>query len=112
MTRGSAGLQGARTSQEAGVPKGIGLKEAAQTAGVSVSTVRHYLSKGWLTPDRVPIPGGYRYSFRQRDIDRLQETVSHNLDWMAKRRPGLLRYFEAKALEQGRRLPYATGRRL
>ena len=73
--------------------------------GVSVSTVRNHLAKGWLTPDWVPIPGGFRYSFRQRDIDRLMETVSFNLRWMAEHRPGLLRYFEAKAFEQSRRLP-------
>ncbi len=81
------------------------MNEAAEEVGVSVGLVRSYVAKGWLVPDRVPIPGGFRYSFRQRDIDRLRETVAFNLQWMAEHRPGLLRYFEAKALEQGRRLP-------
>jgi len=76
----------------------------AQEAGVSTSTVRHYLSKGWLTPDRVPIPGGFAYRFRQQDIDRLRETVAYNLQWMAEHRPGLMLYFEKKARSQGRRL--------
>ena len=107
----TTGTGSPQQSQPPRVTKGKSLSGAAQEAGVSISTVRSYLSKGWLQPDREPIAGGYRYSFRQRDIDRLTETVAANLDWLAAHRPGLTRYFEQKALEQGRRLPQSTGGR-
>ena len=107
---GTGGGGGQCVSPEAHLPKGLSVNEAAEEVGVSTGCVRDYILRGLLQPGRVPIPGGYRYSFRQRDIDRLSETVAFNLQWMAENRPGLLRYFEAKALEQGRRLPYTGGR--
>jgi len=83
----------------------LSVNEAADEVGVSTGCVRDYILRGLLQPDRVPIPGGFAYRFRQRDIDRLRETVAYNLQWMAEHRPGLMRYFEAKARSQGRLLP-------
>ena len=110
-SQGTGGMAGQCVSHEAWLPKGKSLRGAAEEVGVSVGCVRDYILRGLLQPDRVEIPGGFAYRFLQRDIDRLRETVAYNLQWMAEHRPGLMRYFAAKALEQGRRLPQSTGGR-
>ena len=105
VQHGTGGMVGHCVSREAPVLKGIGLKEAAQEAGLSVACLRRYILEGWLQPDKVTIPGGYQFSFRERDIQRSKEIASWNLDWLKTHRKGLYEYFGEKALSQGRRLP-------
>ena len=60
-----------------------------------------------MQPDKMPIAGGDRLSFRERDIQRSKEIASDNLSWLKTHRKGLYEYFDMKALSQGRRLPGA-----
>jgi hypothetical protein len=111
MARGSDDLYGVYADTAASLSKGAGIEEVAKAGGVSVGLVRSYLREGRLTPNTEPCRGGFRYVFRPRDLQRLLEIASDNLSWLRQYRPGLFEYFQAKALEQGRRLPQSAGGR-
>ena len=102
---GTGGGGGQCVSPEAHLLKGIGLREAAQEAGLSVACLRRYILEGWVQPDKMLIAGGYQFSFRERDIQRSREIAQWNLFWLKEHRRGLYEFFQRKALEQGRRLP-------
>jgi len=88
-----------------GRPKGRGRRGLAKAAGVSFGTVRHALEEGWLCLEKEPCHGGFTYTWTSRDVERLQQIVGWNLDWLRLNRPGLHRFHVDRAEMQGRRLP-------
>jgi hypothetical protein len=87
------------------------LLEAAAAAGVSDSTVRNYVRRGWVCPERRFHQGCvHRNIYRDRDVERIRQIAAKSLDYLSIAKPGLFRYFVERASRQGRNLPLPDAR--
>jgi hypothetical protein len=86
---------------------------AAHAAGVSERTLRRYIERGEIDPERIPHPGGFSYLFSDEDIRQVRRIAARNLQSLAAAKPGLCRWHLDQAESRGRSLPLSdAGREL
>ena len=69
------------------------VEQAADRAGVSVSTLKRYTRSGEIWPQRITRPDavGCILRYSDKDVERARQTYAHNLTWLPM---GLRTYLE------------------